>query len=129
MRLSHGKPHKAPWPHQTAQKTRVRPGLLSAVPSGLNVFRHAALDRSAYAAFSRKAAQGSLAPPNCTENPGPSWATLSRPFGTERVPTRCPGQVCVCGFLTESRTRLLGPTKLHRKPGSVLGYSQPSLRD
>jgi hypothetical protein len=30
---------------------------------------------------------------------------------------------------TESRTRLSDFTKLHRKSGSVLGYSQPSLRD
>ncbi len=45
-------------------------------------FLHAALDRSAYAAFS-----------------------------------------------TESRVRLGDSTMLHRKSGSVLGYSQPSLRD
>ncbi len=32
-------------------------------------------------------------------------------------------------FFTESRTRLFGSTKLHRKSGYVLGYSQPSLRD
>jgi hypothetical protein len=32
-------------------------------------------------------------------------------------------------FFTESRTRLLDSTKLHRKSGFVLGYSQPSLRD
>ncbi len=31
----HGKPHEAPWFHQPAQEIRVRPGLLSAVPSGL----------------------------------------------------------------------------------------------
>jgi hypothetical protein len=29
---------------------------------------------------SRKAARGSLVPPNCTGNPGPSWATFSRPL-------------------------------------------------
>jgi hypothetical protein len=32
-------------------------------------------------------------------------------------------------FFTESRTRLSDSNKLHRKSGSVLGYSQPSLRD
>jgi hypothetical protein len=32
-------------------------------------------------------------------------------------------------FFAESRTRLSGSNKLHRKSGSVLGYSQPSLRD
>jgi hypothetical protein len=32
-------------------------------------------------------------------------------------------------FFTESRTRLIDPTELHRKSGSVLGHSQPSLRD
>jgi hypothetical protein len=31
---------------------------------------------------SRKAARGSLVPPNCTGNPGTCWATISRPFGT-----------------------------------------------
>ena len=30
-------------------------------------------------------------------------------------------------FFTESRTRLIDSTKLHRKSGSVLGYSQPKL--
>jgi hypothetical protein len=55
---------------------------LSCLPRTTPDFLHAALDRSAYAAF-----------------------------------------------FTESRTRLLGPTKLHRKSGSVLGYFQPSLRD
>jgi hypothetical protein len=30
-------------------------------------------------------------------------------------------------FFTESRTRLLDSTKLHRKSGSVLGYFQPEL--
>jgi hypothetical protein len=32
-------------------------------------------------------------------------------------------------FFKESRTRLRGSNKLHRRSGSVLGYSQPSLRD
>jgi hypothetical protein len=32
-------------------------------------------------------------------------------------------------FLTESRMRLIDSNKLHRKPGSILGNSQPSLRD
>src|ERR1700678_862622 len=32
----YGKPHEAPWFHQPAQEIRVRPGLLSAVPTGLN---------------------------------------------------------------------------------------------
>jgi hypothetical protein len=32
-------------------------------------------------------------------------------------------------FFTESRMRLVGSTNLHRKSGSVLGHSQPSLRD
>jgi len=31
----YGKPHEAPWFHQPAQEIRVRPGLLSAVPTGL----------------------------------------------------------------------------------------------
>jgi hypothetical protein len=30
-------------------------------------------------------------------------------------------------FFTESRTRLSDSNKLHRKSGSVLGYSQPEL--
>jgi hypothetical protein len=33
----HRKPQEAPWFHQPAQEIRVRPGLLSAVPSGLTV--------------------------------------------------------------------------------------------
>jgi hypothetical protein len=32
-------------------------------------------------------------------------------------------------FFTESRTRLSDSNKLHRIPGSVLGYSQPSPFD
>jgi hypothetical protein len=31
----------------------------------------------------RKAARGSVTPTSYTGNPGPSWATLSRPFGTD----------------------------------------------
>src|ERR1700691_2854184 len=33
---------------------------------------------------SRKAARGSSVSQNCTGNPGPSWAILSRPCGTDR---------------------------------------------
>jgi hypothetical protein len=61
--------------YQHSRAVQVHPGL---APD----FLHAALDRSAYAAF-----------------------------------------------FTESRTRLLGSIKLHRKSGSVLGHSQPSPFD
>jgi hypothetical protein len=47
-------------------------------------FLYAALDTSAYAAFQRIAARVSVTPPSFTGNPGPSWAILSRPYGTDR---------------------------------------------
>jgi len=75
-----------------------------------------------------------------------SWDILSRPFDKLRAGSS--GLVSCCqilprtppdflhaalersayaAFFTESRARLLGSTKLHRKSGSVLGYSQPEL--
>ena len=36
----------------------------------------------------RKAARGSVTPTSFTGNPGPSWAILSRPYGTDRDKTR-----------------------------------------
>ena len=38
-----------------------------------------------------------------------------------------PDTSAYAAFFTESRTRFIDSTKLHRKSGSVLGYSQPSL--
>src|SRR5580658_10413258 len=38
---------------------------------------------------SRKAARGLLIPPSYTGNPGSSWATLSRPSGTQLRPVIC----------------------------------------
>jgi hypothetical protein len=69
-----------------------------------------------------------------------SWVILSRPCGTDRVVNPYPGlprisctllwtRLRYAAFFTESRTKLSHFTKLHRKSGSVLGYSQPSLRD
>src|SRR5580704_14736782 len=42
-------------------------------------------------------------------------------------PVRCSGHVCVCGFLYGKPHQLSDSNKLHRKSGSVLGYSQPEL--
>jgi hypothetical protein len=40
----HGKPHEAPWFHQTAQDIRVHPGIFSAVPAGTVPGWHATQD-------------------------------------------------------------------------------------
>jgi hypothetical protein len=45
-------------------------------------FLYAALDRSLRRLSSQKAARGSVVPPSGAGNPGPSWATFSRPSGT-----------------------------------------------
>jgi hypothetical protein len=69
-----------------------------------------------------------------------SWGILSRPCGTgpslSSTPRTTPDflhatldRSAYAAFFTESRTRLLDSIKLHRKSGSVLGYSQPSRRD
>jgi hypothetical protein len=62
------------------------------------------------------------------------------PYGTSRAALLNPGltpdflhaaldRSAYAAFFTESRMGLSDSTKLHRKSGSVLGYSQPSLRD
>jgi hypothetical protein len=40
-----------------------------------------------------------------------------------------PARSAYAAFFTESRMRLVDSNKPNRKSGSVLGYSQPSLRD
>jgi hypothetical protein len=64
----------------------------------------------------------------------PSLAGLGRPLGI--VPSTAPDFLyatldtsAYAAFFTESRMRLIDPTKLNRKSRSVQGYSQPSLRD
>src|SRR5580704_386175 len=52
-------------------------------PSTAPDFLYAALDTSAYAAFFTESRMRLVDPPSTTGNPGPCWATLSRPFGTE----------------------------------------------
>ena len=54
-------------------------------------FLHAALDRSAYAAFFTESRTRLLDSTSYTGNPGPSWATLSRPSGTFLFPSECIG--------------------------------------
>jgi hypothetical protein len=73
---------------------RIASWVFSAVPAGLiflsnlspglpRDFLYAALDKSAYAVPASRDPRGSLTPPSYTGNPGPSWATLSRPSGTQ----------------------------------------------
>src|SRR5580658_5680492 len=62
------------------------------------------------------------------------------PYGTSRASLLNPGLPRISCTLLSTRPRMrlslrkaargsVTPTKLHRKSGSVLGYSQPSLRD
>ena len=105
----------------------LHPGAFSAVPSGLIAvdnptqdypdFLYAALDTSAYAAFFTESRTRSVTPTSFTGNPGPSWAILSRPYGTDMRAAR----ELICNYCY--------PNQPSRKANLDKTASQPSLRD
>jgi hypothetical protein len=56
------------------------------------------------------------------------WHLLTQDLPPDFLHAALDGSACAA-FFTESRMRLIDSTRPDRKSGSVLGYSQPSLRD